>query len=182
MKTEDNLIADTCEPAAITPALHNKLLAAMMSTKADVAQDAAVEATLRRLSPSPLTAPQLARLDASVYDAQQLSRSPYSRSWLGRAFGHWQKLAALLVLFCICAGFTASYYVFDEDDSASLGLATRRVFTSKAVREIKWDGVQSKSEFEVLYEDSFVYSGDDDTTIIVTVPNRTTVSLEVTSI
>lgn len=185
MITQDNKLTGTCKAAPISDALHNKLLGAMLSAKVEVNRDAEVEAALRRLAPAPLSAPQQARLDVALIDAKVMPQT-YSRKPAYARFGLWQKAAALVVLFCVCVGFIIQHFELnlnpDASNSPAFGLASRRVFNAKPVREIKWDGVQSRGEYEVLYEDSFVYSGDDDVTIIVTVPNRTTVSMEVTSI
>lgn len=186
MKTQDDKLTGTCKAAPISAALHNKLLGAMMAAKTEVNRDAEVEAALHRLAPAPLTVPQQARLDVALIDAKVLPKARFRRKSSYASVAVWQKAAALIVLFCLCIGFIVQHFELNLNPAANnlagFGLASRRVFNAKPVRDIKWDGVQSRGEYEVLYEDSFVYSGDDDVTIIVTVPNRTTVSMEVTSI
>lgn len=184
MNTQQNPTTGTCEAAPISATLHNKLLAAMMQAKAEVTPDERIEGMLKRLSPAPLSGAAQLRAEQSIARAQQLQRSPYKKA--ARSYLSVQKLAALLVLFCVCLGAIGQYLMLNLDPEANekvaMGLASRRVFNVRPVHEAKLAGNQSRGEYEVLYEDSFVYSDDDDMTIIVTVPNRTTVSIDATSI
>ncbi len=184
MKNQEEIPTGTCEAAPISKTLHNKLLASMMQAKAEVSDEQRVEAMLQRLAPAPLSGAALQRTQDAVARAQAVEQSPYKKD--KKSYLPLQKLAALVVLFCICLGVISQYLVLNLDPEAnetvSMGLASRRVFNVRPINEAKLLGSKVHSEYEVLYEDSFVYSDDADMTIIVTVPNRVTVSMEVNSI
>ncbi|MFI3244181.1 MAG: hypothetical protein R3Y56_08015 [Akkermansia sp.] len=185
MKNQEKNPTGTCKAAPISDALHNKLLASMMQAKAELKDEERIETMLQRLAPAPLSGAAQHRIQESVLRAQQSTHSPYKLE--KRSHFPLRKLAALIVLFCICLGVISQYLMLNLDpesnESVSMGLASRRVFNVRPVNEAKWLGQQARGEYEVLYEDSFVYSDEDDgMTIIVTVPNRTTVSMEVNSI
>ncbi len=186
MKTQEEIPTGTCKAAPISGTLHNKLLAAMMQAKAEVSDEERIEGMLRRLTPAPLSGATQYRVEQAVARTKEAVHSPYQKDKAKFSYLPLQKLAALIVLFCICLGVMSQFLMLNTDpesnERAAIGLASRRVFNVRPINEAKWGNSRLKSEYEVFYEDSFVYTDDDDMTIIVTVPNHATISMEVNSI
>ncbi len=156
-------------PAALSPALSERLLAAMLEAAADPDSDDALEQRLRRLRPAPLGARYEQRLLLAIGRASGGKRrsGSYVRRW-----------AAAAALFVACAS-GATLFFSGSAEAASAGIASRSVVESKAGGAVQWqEGHTAVRHYEVLYEDSFVLDDGEESTITVRVPNRTQVLVE----
>ncbi len=159
-------------PAALRPELEARFLSAMREASAEECGDE-LERRLRRLRPAPVTAARerawLQKMQAGVR-----RRLPIIGSW-GRLY-RWSAAAALFVL---CT--SGSILMMNSSAMATVpaGLACRSLMESRTGDSVEWhEGQVALRSCDVLYEDSFILDGEEDSTITVRVPVRTQVLVE----
>ncbi len=162
----------TTKPAALPPALQNRLLAAMQQAAAEEQECREMEQMLRRLSPAPMPARLVGQLGVQMYvEAQQRKARSYSYRKRGGI-----AVAAALVLFA--AGIPLLMPGTAVADSDTQGLVSRNIIETRGTSRVEWrHGQAPVRHYEVVYEDAFVLDADDTTTVI-RVPNRTDVEVE----
>ena len=161
------------KPTPLPAALRMRMLRAMEEAGQETRDELDMECTLARLQPAPLPAALRSSCHTRMRHAQQSSvYRPYTRlSW-------WRMTAVASVIIMGVVGMGASIHGMMGGDAAQ-GLARRSVLERTGGNRVQWaaDG-DAVLEYEVMYEDSFVLSGEDDTTLVIRVPNRTTVNVK----
>ena len=162
-----------CTPAALPAALRERVLRAMQEAGHEAREEHDLECTLARLQPAPLPAGMHARLHGQMQQARHSTGlRPYSSSVV------WRKAAAACVTLLGVFGLGATVQGMLGTGEAQ-GLARRSVLERTGGETVQWgeDGDPVR-EYEVMYEDSFVLPEEDDTTLVIRVPNRTIVSVK----
>lgn len=168
--TDDTPISSTA-PAALSAALRGRLLSAMNAEARQSREERETECLLALLSPAPLSVTFRARLSGllrrtarSVKPAPAVYRRPLFR-WA---------VAAAMVLLCV----PVSMSLFGTA-AAQPGLASRSVLERTGGDDIIWqENGDPVRRYDVVYEDSLILPGEDDTTLVIRVPNRTTVHVK----
>ncbi len=167
----DDPNASTTAPAALRPELAERFLAAMQAASAEEGGDE-LERRLRRLRPAPVGA---AREQAWLQGMREADRRrSYRYGWYRL---HRWGVAAVLFLMCT----SGSVLMMNSSAMATVpsGLACRSLMESRAGDAVEWhEGQGALRSCEVLYEDSFILDGEEDSTITVRVPVRTQVMVE----
>lgn len=161
------------EPAPLPAPLRNRMLCAMIAAEQDTREDLDVECTLARLQPAPL--PELFQKRCHTR-MQQTQRSTHLRPYTHHSWWRMATVASIAIFGILGISIT----VHDTLGGAeSQGLARRSVLERKGGDTVQWgeDGMPIR-RYEVMYEDSFVLSGEDDTTLVIRVPNKTIVSVK----
>ncbi len=170
MKSEEQTFASMA-PAALRPELAERFLSAMQQAAGEEELAAGLEQRLRRLSPAPLGDKHTRRC------LNAMQAPPVSRYDAARYRLHRWGVAAVLFLLCSAGVFM----VVNSSAMATVpaGLACRIVKESHAGETVQWgEGQTALRTCDVLYEDSFVLDGEEDSTITVRVPVRTRVLIE----
>ncbi len=175
----------TLSASALSPERTTRFLAAMQAASDSISAregEDELELRLRRLRPASVApARELTWLAQMQAPAARRPAVParggasYRAGWA--VFGRWSAAAAF---FLLC---TAGSFLMVTGGSASAtaesGLACRSVVESRAGDSVQWqEGQTALRTCHVLYEDSFVLDGDEDSTITVRVPVRTRVMIE----
>lgn len=164
-------------PAAPLPAsLKDRLRSAMGTAQAEARKDEEWEKWLEeRLTPAPLGYPLKVRLRQRA-----LSASRRSRPWGAFYFPRWRMAgAAAASVLLLAGGWFFSDFFGGSGEREAAAYTSRSVIESHGSNEVQWqDGLIPIHRYEVTYEDSFVLPGDDDTTLVIRVPNRTTISVK----
>ncbi len=166
--TEPN--TPSLSPAALRPELSARFLAAMQAVSEEGGDE--LEQCLHRLKPAPVG---VVRHQTWLAGVQSVAVGKPCRSDWSR-FGRWGAAAALFIL---CT--SGSLFMVNSRASATVvsGLACRSLVESRTGNVVHWhEGQTALRTCEVLYEDSFVLDGDEESTITVRVPVRSHVMIE----
>ncbi len=161
----------TIPPAPLRPELAERFLSAMQGAAAEQGGDK-LERHLRRLKPAPIGEGRQQVWFRAM--SRGNNHRSYQTGW--RSLYRWSAAAALFVL---CT--SGSFLMMNGSASATMvsGLACRSVLESRAGDAVQWqEGQPALRSCEVLYEDSFVLDGEEESTITVRVPVRTQVMIE----
>ncbi len=172
MTDSDTATATKLAPAPLATELRERMLRAMQETETEVTEDLEMECRLAQLQPAPLPAALYERYTRQMQTAQRsTAHRPYSSRLVWR-----MAATAGVILLGVCGVSTTLQSIQGED--AAQGLVRRSVLARSEGNTIQWEGNDTAlRQYEVMYEDSFVLTGDDDTTLVIRVPNRTTVSV-----
>ncbi len=163
--------AASMPPAALRPELTERFLSAMQAASAAEAGDE-LERRLRRLRPAPVEAQR----EQAWLERMQVAAVRRSH---GGAWSRLHRWGAAAALFVLCT--SGSVLIMNGSAQATVpsGLACRSVMESRAGETVEWhEGQTALRACDVLYEDSFVLDGEEDSTITVRVPVRTQVMIE----
>lgn len=160
-------------PTPLPANLRDRMLHAMEEAGQEAREDLDVECMLVRLKPRPL--PNALRNNC-LARMQQAQRSAVYRPYSRHSWGRMAAVAcvALMGVFGIATTLQGML-----GGAEAQGLARRSVLERTGGETVHWaaDGNPVR-EYEVMYEDSFVLSGEDDTTLVIRVPNKTIVSVK----
>lgn len=160
-------------PTPMPDGLRRRMLGAMQQASNETHEDFEQECKLKRLYPASIPDKLKATCHRHMRQAQQASlHHPYpTRIW-------WRAAAVACVAIAGVCGIGSSVLSALGADDAQ-GLAHRSVLERTGGETVKWaaNGVPMR-QYEVMYEDSFVLAGEDDTTLVIRVPNRTTISVK----
>lgn len=175
MTTEHNLTAAT--PAALPAALQARLLSAMTEAAEEERLNRETEALLHRLAPAPLPPRFTGRAGVKMCLTAVEERDKHkSATYSSRLMWHRFAAAASLMLFAV--GSAGVLVVSNASADTTQGLVSRSVLDTRAEENVEWqDGAPVRS-YTVTYEDEFVMDADEGMTVLVRVPNRTTVQVE----
>ncbi len=169
---EQNL-TPTVTPAPLNPALKARLLDAMQTAADDMNEFRREEEMLLRLRPASMEPGLQDRLGLRMYLAATEIRRAHMYA---RPYWHKVTAAAVLVMSC-CLGLGLTLRN-DAVADTSQAVTSRSVIETRSGDSIRWDAdavpVQS---VEVTYEDTFVMDAAEDMKVMVTVPNRTRVTV-----
>lgn len=158
-------------PVPMTSALRERLLGAIHGARDEAHEFVREEALLRRFAPAPMPSAVHSRLGVRLYlSALEVRRSLHSISGYRRRLA---AIAAALALFCTAGGMLL---VSDATADTAQGLISRSVLETNGGESVRWgaDAVPVQC-YEVTYEDTFVMDAEEDTRVMVRVPNRTEV-------
>lgn len=163
----------TLPPAALPPALRERLLAAMQTAAEETAEDRRTEQELRRrFAPAPMPPRMQGRMGVQMY----LQAVEERRKWYSFLLHRSGAVAAALVL---CIGGTLAFYGSNASADTAQGLVNRSVLDYRGGDNVVWDeSGNAVRRYEVTYEDAFVLEDEDGMTVMVRVPNRRTVTVE----
>lgn len=156
-------------------ALQERLLTAMQQASQEEAECREMEQLLRRLKPAGMPARLVGLLGVQMFVESQQQRHG------GRRRAYWRRggAAAAAVLLFGVVGATLLVPRHAVAESAPQGLVSRNVIETQKTSRVEWrHGEAPVRHYEVVYEDSFVLEDDEDTTLIIQVPNRTEVEIE----
>lgn len=160
-------------PAPLPAALRGRLLRAMNEAEQETREELDVECVLGRLQSAPLPAALQKTCRTRIQQARLNAAVPaYSRrSW-------WRMAAVACVAIMGVFGIGTTVHGMLGSAEAQ-GLARRNVLERTGGEQVQWgaDGTPVR-HYEVMYEDSFVLPGEDDTTLVIRVPNKTIVSVK----
>ncbi len=173
MNSQDKLNA--VSPASLPPGLSGRFLTAMLAASRQPESEDELTRRLRRLKPARLGAQRESRLHR-VLETRQLQPVHLLRyGW--QHLCRWAGAAAVLALLG-----TAAVLMIPGNAAASVelsGYAGRSIIFSEAGDEVQWqDGQVPLRSYDVTYEDALIIEGEDNMSIEVRVPNRTTVMIE----
>ncbi len=170
-KMSEEQVFSAMAPAALRSDLTGRFLSAMQHASAEEGEDE-LELRLRRLRPAALGP---VRSQEWLLSMQGALTCRYSRgAWY--SLRRWGAAAALFVL-CSAGGL----FMVNSSAWATVpsGLACRSVIDSRTGNAVHWqEGQTALRPCDVLYEDSFVLDGEENSTITVRVPVRTRVMIE----
>lgn len=173
MTDTDTVSATKLTPAPMPPDLHNRMRQAIQEAEISAKEDFEMECLLSQLQPAAVPVPLLRACQTHMQQTRRITaHCPYTqRSW-------WRTAAVACVVLVGILGPGSSLLGFLEKTEAQ-GLAHRSVLERTGGETIQWsaDGAPMR-EYEVMYEDSFILSGEDDTTLVIRVPNKTTISVQ----
>lgn len=161
------------KPTPLPAALRNRMLRAMEEAGQQAREDLDVECALARLQPAPLPAALRSSCHARMQQARHSTTyRPYTRRTRWRVAA----VACVAIVGVFGIGTTLQGMLGGAE---AQGLAHRSVLERTGGDTVQWaaDGAPVR-EYEVMYEDSFVLSGEDDTTLVIRVPNKTIVSVK----
>lgn len=174
--TDDTRWNASVLPAAPLPAaLKTRLHAVMHAARAEAQQDEEWEKWLaEQLVPAPLSPSLRSRLGHRVSAA-----SRRFRPWGVFSSYGWRREGAIAASVAVLVGaggwFLSDLFGVNGGENVP-AYTSRSVIESRGSDEVQWqDGLIPIHRYEVTYEDSFVLPGDDDTTLVIRVPNRTTI-------
>lgn len=174
MNSTPDISTASTQPAALPPALQERLLAAMHQAVDEERNCREVEQVLRRMQPAPLSTQLAGRVSGQMYVASQMrlySRRSYAYWWRGSAVA-----AAAVALVMVGGSMLLPGSAVAQSDNQ--GLVGRNIIDSRGMDRVVWRrGEAPVRHYEVIYEDSFVLETDDTTTVI-RVPNRAEVEVE----
>ena len=160
-------------PAPLNPALKARLLGAMQAAGAEVREFRREEALLSRLRPAPLDLGFLDRTGLRMYLAATEIRRARMQV---RPYWHKVTAAAVLVMSC-CLGVGLTLKNDAAADTAQ-AVTSRSIIETSGGDSIRWDADAIPVQcVEVIYEDTFVLDAAEDMKVMVTVPNRTQVTV-----
>ncbi len=173
MKNPEELKA--VSPSGLPPVLSERFLTAMLAASQQPEAEDELVGRLRRLKPARLGARRESRL-RRVLKTQQLQPERLLRyGW--QHLCRWAGAAAVLALLG-----TAVVLMMPAPAAASAevaGYAGRSIILSQAGDEVQWqDGQVPMRAYDVIYEDALIIEDEDNMSIEVRVPNRTTLLLE----
>ncbi len=160
-------------PSPLNPALKARLLDTMQTAAADVREFRREEELLLRLRPSAIEPGFQDKVGLRMYlAATEIRRAHmYARPY-------WRKVTAAAVLVVSCSLGLGLTLRNDAMADTSQAVTSRSIIETRGADSIRWDAdavpVQS---VEVTYEDSFVMDAAEDMKVMVTVPNRTQVTV-----
>ncbi len=158
-------------PTPLPAHLRDRMLHAMEESGQDAREDLDMECMLARLQARHL--PTTLR-NNSLSCMRQAQRSAVHRPYSRRS---WGRLAAVACVAIMGVFGIATTLQEMTGGTEAQGLARRSVLERTGGKTVQWaaDGAPVL-EYEVMYEDSFVLSGGDNTTLVIRVPNKTIVS------
>lgn len=160
-------------PTPLPTNLRGRVLHAMEEAGQEAREDLDMECILVRLQPRNLPTKlrnnSLSRMRQTQYGAVH---RPYSRR-------SWGRMAAVACVAIMGVFGIASTLQGMLGGAEAQGLARRSVLERTGGDTVQWtaDGAPVR-KYEVMYEDSFVLSGEDDMTLVIRVPNKTIVSMK----
>ena len=160
-------------PAPLNPALKARLLKAMQNAGDGVSEFHREEELLSRLAPAPLEPGLKDRCGLRMY----LAATEIRRARMyARPYWHRVAAAAVLVMSC-CLGLGLTLRSNAVADTAH-AVTSRSIIETSGHDSIRWgaDAVPVQC-VEVTYEDTFVMDAEDDMKVMVSVPNRTQVTV-----
>jgi len=126
-----------------------------------------------RLAPAPPALPLRLRLVGCLKEAA----SPFRRERAGTRF-RWKRAGAVAASVLLLAAGGALLFSESRREGDVAAYTSRSVIETQGSPTLQWqDGLIPVQRYEVTYEDSFVLPGDDDTTLVIRVPNRTTINV-----
>ncbi len=168
----DESCGSSLPPSPLRADLAERFLTAMQEASSAEGEEE-LERRLRRLRPAPVYAARHQAWSEGMRKAAAYQRYRHS----GRYRLHrWGAAAALFVL---CA--SGGVLMMNNRASATVvsGLVCRNIVETHTGDAVQWqDGHTALRSCDVLYEDSFVLDGEEDSTITVRVPVRTQVMIE----
>ncbi len=176
MDPEEAITPSNISATALPAELNSRLAAAMTAASNEVRSTIQIEQLLKRFSPATMSLSTQIRNQQAIKQARSKKASRHAffpRNWT-------TGLAALLCVSILSTAIISMSQFKDGTTSAAFenSLVSRNVIESKPVQDLQWKhGESPQRSYEVLYEDSFVIKNDN-TTIIITVPNKTRVSIE----
>ena len=173
MNTSHDFKLDGTSPAALPPALEQRLLAAMQQAHDEELECREMENLLRRFRPAAMPARLVGQLGVQMYvESQQKRFTGTRRYWMK---GSAAAVAAVaLAAVCLPLVFSGSAVAEDENQ----GLVGRNIIESRSTNRVEWRrGEAPVRHYQVIYEDSFVLDSEGTTTVI-RVPNTTEVEVE----
>lgn len=161
------------KPTPLPSGLRDRMLHAMEAAGQEAREDLDVECMLARLHPASFPSALRRR---SIICMQQAQRSTVYRPY-GRCA--WGRMAAVACVAIMGIFGIATTLQGMPGGAEAQGLARRSVLERTGGDTVQWaaDGAPVR-EYEVMYEDSFVLSGEDDMTLVIRVPNKTIVSVK----
>ncbi len=160
-------------PAPLNPALKARLLDAMQSAAADASEFCREEELLLRLRPAAMDPGLQDRMGLRMYLAATEIRRAHMYA---RPYWHKVTVAAVLVMSC-CLGLGLTLRN-DAVADTSQAITSRSVIETRRGDSIRWDAdAVPLQSVEVTYEDTFVMDAGEDMKVMVTVPNRTQVTV-----
>ncbi len=126
-----------------------------------------------QLAPAPLALPLRLRLAGRLKEAT----APFRRESGSTRF-RWKRAGAIAASVLLFAVGGALFFSESHREADVAAYTSRSVIETQGSATLQWqDGLIPVQRYEVTYEDSFVLPGDDDTTLVIRVPNRTTISV-----
>ncbi len=159
-------------PTPLPAGLRDRMLHAMEEAGQETREDLDMECLLARMQPTPLPTEVQMRSTTHMQKAQSSTNyRPYSKRKI------WRISAAAGILMLGIWGVSTSLQSISGAEEPQ-GLVRRSVLERTGGDTVQWESNDTPMfQYDVMYEDSFVLTGEDDTTLVIRVPNRTTVSV-----
>lgn len=173
--TDDTRWNASVLPAApLSAPLRARLLQAMRHAQEEGQEEEEFEHMLSgRLAPAPPALPLRLRLAGRMKEAS----ASFRRETRGARF-RWKRVGAVAASVLLLAAGGALLFTESRREADVAAYTSRSVIETQGSPTLQWqDGLIPVQSYEVTYEDSFVLPGDDDTTLVIRVPNRTTISV-----
>ena len=160
-------------PAPLNPALKARLLEAMLNAGRAEEEFRYEEELLTRLSPAPMELGLKDRAGLRMY----LAATEVRRARMV-ARPYWRKVTAAAVLLMCCSLGTGIALRSNAAADTAQAVTSRSIIETNCGDTIPWDADAIPMQcVEVTYEDTFVMDASEDMKVMVTVPNRTEVTV-----
>ncbi|MBQ8517103.1 MAG: hypothetical protein IJ498_05945 [Akkermansia sp.] len=160
-------------PAPLNPALKARLLEAMLNAGKAEEEFRREEELLTLLRPAPMEPGLKDRVGLRMY----LAATEVRRAHMA-ARPYWRRVSAAAILLMCCSLGVGISLQSDAAADTAQAVTSRSIIETSSGDSIRWDAnAVPLQSVEVTYEDTFVMDAADDMKVMVSVPNRTEVTV-----